>query len=283
MGKVVWITGAARGIGRGSAERLLEEGFRVYGGDIEYDAMADLEARGMRRLRVDVTRDEDVDAAVAKIMEAEGRIDGLVANAGYMCLGMIECVSIEEAKRNFEVNLWGMARCTLAVLPHMRAAAPEGRGRIVFMSSGAGKVPAPGMAWYPATKHALEAFADGLRMEMKATFPGIQVSMIEPGWVRTHLLEASLPTWEEASRSENADTYRRQLDDFKANVSAGFADGAAVETISEVVYEALTTERPKQRYMPNLSARAGIYAERFLEGTTLLDDKLIDVFLGSPE
>ena len=117
--KVVLITGAAKGIGRASAEKLMDEGWIVYGGDIAFDEMLDLERRGMHRLKMDVCSDEQVLDGVAKISAEQGRIDGVLANAGYTCMGMFELVSIEEAKKQYEVNVFGLARTVKAVLaPH---------------------------------------------------------------------------------------------------------------------------------------------------------------------
>lgn len=280
--RVILITGAAHGIGRACAQQLISEGHTVYGGDIDFDAMADLETEGMKRLSMDVTSDEQVTAGVATVIAEQGRIDGLLANAGYTCMGMIETVDLDDAKRNFEVNVFGVARCVKAVLPHMRAAAAEGKGHIVIVSSVVGKVPAPGMAWYPATKHALEAFGDGLRMEMKACFPGIKVAMVEPGYIPTKLLDHSIPTLDTACSSPYADIYREQLDNFRENFTRGFNAGSPVETISTAVSKAFGAEKPKDRYRPNADAKAGVFAKKYLEGK-ILDDYTIANFIGPPK
>ena len=167
-------------------------------GGIALGDMLDLEQRGMHRLKINVCSDEQVLDGVAKISAEQGRIDGVLANAGYTCMGMFELVSIEEAKKQYEVNVFGLARTVKAVLPHMRRAAPEGNGRIVLMSSAAGKVSPPGMGWYPSTKHAVEALADALRREMIYCFPGIEVVLIEPDFIPTELYNASEPTWHTA-------------------------------------------------------------------------------------
>ncbi|MEM7443694.1 MAG: SDR family NAD(P)-dependent oxidoreductase [Pseudomonadota bacterium] len=278
--KIILITGAAKGIGRASAERLIGAGFTVYGGDIAFDEMADLEANGLHRLHMDVSDDESVTTAVSKVMSEQGQIDGLFANAGYACIGMFECVPIEEAKKQFEVNVWGVARSIQAVLPHMRDAAPEGRGRILITSSVAGKISAPGMGWYPASKHSVEAIADSLRMEMKACFPGIKVVVIEPGFVTTGLYGASVPTWMSARDSPAAKIYRQQLENSINNFKRTFEAGSPVETISEVVHEALTADEPEIRYAPNPDSWGAVYGKRLMHLSGQLDQILISRWLG---
>ncbi len=278
--RVVLITGAARGIGRASALRLMDNGFTVYGGDIAYDEMADLEARGMHRVHMDVTDDASVCNAVGAVIDDQGRIDGLFANAGYASIGMFECVPIEEAKRQFEVNVWGVTRSIQAVLPHMRSAAQEGRGRILITSSVAGKIAAPGMGWYPASKHCVEAIADGLRMEMTACFSGIKVVVIEPGFILTDLFDASVPSWEAASNAPAAHAYRDRLDRSMANFKRIFAAGSPVETVSDVVLEAFTCDDPKVRCSPNKDSWGAAYGKRLMRVTGQFDARMIDKWMG---
>jgi len=274
MEKVILITGAARGIGRASALRLMADGHTVYGGDIAFDEMADLEQEGMRRLPMDVTDDAQVKAAVATVVEQQGRIDGLFANAGYTCMGPIECVTIDEAKANFEVNVWGVARAVKAVLPHMRSA---GQGHIVITSSVVGLVPVPGMAWYPATKHALEAFSNALRMEVKRF--GIRVAIINPGFIQTNLLDASLPTLDRAAQSEFADVYAQELENFRELFTKGFNNGASVDTISKAVSKAFASKNPKHHFRPNADSIAGTISARFMPDS-ISDAYTYKTFLG---
>ncbi len=274
--KTILITGAAHGIGRASALQLMKDGHIVYGGDVDFEGMADLETEGMNRLAMDVTDAQAVTAGVEKMVAEQGSIDGLFANAGYTCMGMIECAPIEEAQRNFDVNVFGVARVVRAVLPHMRAA---GKGHIVITSSVVGLVPAPGMAWYPATKHALEAFSAALRMEVKRF--GIKVAIINPGFIRTGLLNASLHTLDIAERSEHASVYAEDMRNFRTNFTNGFNGGAAPETISEAVSRAFSSDNPRKHYRPNLDSVAGMLTAK-LAPASVEDAFLTKNFIGTP-
>ncbi|MEM7126996.1 MAG: SDR family oxidoreductase [Chloroflexota bacterium] len=281
--KVILITGAAKGIGRASAEQLMSEGHIVYGGDIAFEEMADLEAKGMHRLKWDVTIEQDSIDAAKQAFDEQGRIDGVFANAGYTCMGMYELVSLEEARRQFEVNVFGMASTVKAVLPYMRNAAPEGSGHIIFTSSGAGKVSPPGMGWYPATKHATEALADSLRREMMHLFPGIKVVLVEPGFIPTELYNASEPTWHKAMEHPEAEVYRKAMENYLYNFKKGFYDGAPVETISNVVSKAFNSDNPRKRYHPNPDAMGSIWASKLIENTDLFDKTLINMMFSDPK
>ena len=277
MAKVILITGASKGIGRAAAIQLLSEGYVVYGGGISYDAMSDLAEAGLHRLKMNVTDEQSVNEGVATIIAEQGRIDGLLANAGYSCMGMIECVTIDEAKANFEVNLFGVARAVKAVLPHMREA---GKGHVVIISSVVGLVPVPGMVWYTATKHALEAFSNTLRMEVKRF--NIKVAVIQPGFIPTRLLEASLPTLDRAQQSEYAEVYHQEMANFRINFSNGFNAGSPVETISKAVSKAFASDNPKHHYRPNPDSVTGALMAKFVP-TRLADTFMIKTFIGKPK
>lgn len=281
--QVVLITGAASGIGRASATRLLNEGHIVYGGDINFDAMADLAERGMVPLRWDVTKEQDAINAAARAFRDHGRIDALLANAGYTSFGMIELIDLDEARRQFDVNVIGMAAAVKAVLPYMREAAPNGRGRIVFMSSAAGKMAPPGYGWYPATKHATEALADVLRREMYATFPGVKVSVIEPGYTNTNLIAGSEETWAEAMKHPHAEVYRRVMNNFMANYKRGFAGGADVSTIANLVVKALADTKPKARYRCHKDAIAAVVMARLFGDARFVDKAVAQSMFGEPK
>lgn len=281
--QVVLITGAASGIGRASAERLLNEGHVVYGGDVNFDAMADLADRGMVPLRWDVTLEQDAITAAARAYRDHGRVDALVANAGYTSFGMIELIELDEARRQFDVNVIGMAAAVKAVLPHMREAAPDGLGRIVLMSSAAGKMAPPGYGWYPATKHATEALADVLRREMYATFPGIKVSVIEPGYTNTNLITGSEETWAQAMKHPQAAAYRRVMNNFITNYKRGFADGADVSTIANLVVKAMTDPKPKARYRCHKDAIAAVVMARLFGDARFVDKAVAQAMLGEPK
>lgn len=178
--KIILITGASSGIGYDAAETLAKQGHRVYAAARRVERMEPLKEFGVNILKMDVTDENSMKQGVEAVFQAEGRIDVLVNNAGYGYFGAIENVSLEEARRQVEVNVFGLARLTQLVLPIMRA---QGSGRIINTSSIAGKMVIYLGGWYNVTKYAVEAFSDALRMEVKPF--GIDVVKIEPGSIKT--------------------------------------------------------------------------------------------------
>ena len=178
--KVIIITGASSGIGFTTAGMLAKQGHVVYGAARRIEKMASLKAFGVRPLEMDVTSEASINEALSIVLKVEGRIDILINNAGYGSLGSIEDVTIDEARQQFDVNLFGLAMFTKKVLPYMRF---QKRGTIINVGSMAGRFSSCFGGWYHATKYALEAFSDSLRMEVKPF--GIHVSIIEPGGIKT--------------------------------------------------------------------------------------------------
>ena len=193
---VVLLTGASSGIGYDVAPLLVRYGYIVYGAARRVEKIEELASEGVKALSLDVTDEASMEAAVQQIIDAEGRIDVLINNAGYGSYGAIEDVPIDEARRQFEVNLFGLARLTQLVLPHMRA---RGSGHILNISSMAGRITSPLGAWYHATKYALEAYSDALRMEAEEF--GIDVVIIEPGGIKTPWGLIAADHLEESSRN----------------------------------------------------------------------------------
>lgn len=265
MKTIVFITGASTGIGHASAKLMLENGFAVYATARRVELMQDLRQMGAKVMRCDVTKDEDIQNVVDAITADEGRIDVLFANAGFCLLGPVELLSPKDVAHQFDVNVFGCGRAVAAVLPHMRK---QGSGRIIISSSVAGHVSLPGMAWYPATKHAQEGLADGLRMEVKEF--GIHVSLIEPGYINTDIDKASFPYLDKAGKHPNAAAYAEQMKVFRAKWGKGIENGASPDTIAKVVLHAATSSRPRRRYHPNADAKVAIFARRFL-GYGVLD------------
>ncbi len=195
--KIILITGASSGIGFDAAQTLAQQGHKVYAAARRVERMEPLKAYGVQVLRMDVTDETSMIQGVEAVIQAEGRIDVLVNNAGYGYFGAIENVLLEEARRQLEVNVFGLARLTQLVLLYMRK---QGSGRIINTSSIAGKMVFYLGGWYNVTKYSVEAFSDALRMETKPF--GIDVVMIEPGAIKTdwgviaakHLKESSVGT-----------------------------------------------------------------------------------------
>jgi NAD(P)-dependent dehydrogenase (short-subunit alcohol dehydrogenase family) len=180
VSKAVLITGCSSGIGRATARRLAAGGWTVYATARRPESIADLEAAGCRTLALDVTDEDSMVAAVRTIEETHGAVGVLINNAGYSQSGAIETVPIEAVRRQFETNVFGLARLTQLVLPRMR---DQRWGKIVNLGSMGGKLVFPGGGWYHATKHALEAVSDALRFEVRGF--GIDVILLEPGLIRT--------------------------------------------------------------------------------------------------
>ena len=206
--KVILVTGGSSGIGFEAAQRLACMGHKVYAAARRTALMEPLVADGVTPLALDVTDDASRRQCVDNILKAEGRIDVLVNNAGYGYFGAVECVPLEDARRQLEVNVFGLAEMTRLVLPAMRN---QHSGRIVNIASIAGIAVFPFGGWYNVSKYSVEALSDALRIELKPF--GIDVAMIEPGCIKTewgiiaadHLEECSRGTaYEEAALREAA-------------------------------------------------------------------------------
>src|ERR687894_610083 len=187
VSKAVLITGCSSGIGRATAERLAGVGWKVYATARDVEAILALTAYGCELLPLDVTDEESMQAAVREVERREGAVGVLVNNAGYSQSGAVEEVPMEKVRRQFETNVFGLARMCQLVLPGMRR---QGWGRIVNVSSMGGRLTFPGGGYYHATKYAVEALSDALRFEV-AGF-GVGVVLIEPGLIRTGYAEAAV-------------------------------------------------------------------------------------------
>jgi NAD(P)-dependent dehydrogenase (short-subunit alcohol dehydrogenase family) len=248
MAGTVLITGASSGIGEAIARQLLADGYRVFAGARRVERMAALRAAGARLLALDVTDEASMSAAVAAIVADGGRFDVLVNNAGYGSYGSLEDVPLEEGRRQFEVNVFGLARLTQLALPNMRR---QGAGKIVNIASIGGKMHEPFGAWYHATKFAVEGMSDCLRMEL-APF-GIDVIVIEPGAIKTewsaiareHLLKYS----GQGAYARAAQTHARML----AGADQGMAPSPP-EVVARTVSRALAAARPRTRYATGAGA-----------------------------
>ena len=262
MGKVVLITGASSGMGREAAIMLADRGHKVYAGARRVDRMEDLSDHGITAVEMDVTSSNDNERVVDQIIDSEGRIDVLINNAGFGLYGPVEEIPLEDARYQFDVNLFGLAELTQLVLPHMREA---GSGRIVNVSSVGGKVYTPLGAWYHATKHALEGWSDCLRIET-APF-NIQVVLIEPGAIRTEFGQvtgAGLGKYAEGS------AYMALIEPFiKMMINPRMAErGTDAKVLAEVFVEAATTAKPKRRYVKGALARPVIFIRKWLGDST---------------
>jgi len=178
--KAVLITGCSTGIGRATAQHLAAKGHSVYATARKLDAIADLEQAGCKTLALDVTDEASMQAAVDHVVAAEGAVGVLVNNAGYSQSGAVESVSMDDVRRQFETNVFGLTRMCQLVLPGMRE---QRWGKIVNISSMGANFVFPGGGFYHATKYAVEAISDALRFEVKGF--GIDVVIVQPGLIRT--------------------------------------------------------------------------------------------------
>lgn len=255
---VAFVTGASTGIGFEAAIKLASNGFTVYAGARRVDRMEPLKAHGVNVLQLDVTDDESMQNAVGTVLDAHARIDVLVNNAGYGSFGALEEVDLAEGRRQFEVNVFGLARMTQLVLPAMRAA---GQGRIINISSIGGKFYEPLGTWYHATKFAVEGLSDALRLELKPH--GVGVSIIEPA---STLTEWGRISAEGLLASSGRGPYMDQAREMAAVLAS--TDKPATSTHPEVVADAVlhaaTSARPKTRYPVGRGAAAILALRRIL-------------------
>ena len=180
MKKVILISGGSSGIGMQAARMLARKGHKVYAAARRLDRLEPLREDGIVPLRLDVTDEGSARQCVQAVLDAEGRIDVLVNNAGYGSLGPVECVSMEEARRQMDTNLFGAACLSRMAIPGMRE---QGSGRIINISSVAGRAPVLYGGWYNISKYAIEALGDTMRVDIKPF--GIDVVTIEPGGIKT--------------------------------------------------------------------------------------------------
>jgi NAD(P)-dependent dehydrogenase (short-subunit alcohol dehydrogenase family) len=219
--------------------------------------MADLASAGCRTLQLDVTDEQSMRSAVAAVEAEHGRVGALVNNAGYGQYGAVEEVDLDAVRRQFETNVFGLARMCQLVLPAMRAA---GTGRIVNVSSMGGRLTFPGGGYYHASKHAVEALSDALRFEV-AGF-GVAVSVIEPGLVRTDFGSTAHETHPDAGEGPYTRLTAGSQAAIASSYSGRLASGPAV--VARAVERAVTAAHPRSRYRVTVSGRVFLILRRLL-------------------
>ncbi|OLO60894.1 short-chain dehydrogenase/reductase [Actinomyces oris] len=263
------VTGASSGIGEDTARKLQALGYVVYGAARRTDRLQALATDGIRPLTMDVTDDASMTAGVDRILEETGRIDVLVNNAGYGSHGAIEDVPIDEARRQFEVNVFGLARLTQLVSPHMRA---QGSGTIINISSIGGRLTTPLGGWYHATKYAVEALSDALRMELRPF--GIDVVVVEPGAIRTAWWSIAADHLEAtAEGSAYADQIRAVAGAMRSESNQRRFSPPVV--IARTIGKIVTARHPRTRYAVGFMAGPLIAARR------ILPDRAFDQLIGA--
>jgi NAD(P)-dependent dehydrogenase (short-subunit alcohol dehydrogenase family) len=259
---IALITGASTGIGRATALRLASSGWTVLAGVRKAEDGDALVAGGGERvvpIVLDVTDPAQVAAAVERVGEHGNRLDALVNNAGIGYGGPLELIPIEDLRNQFEVNTIGPVALTQALLPALRRA----RGRVVFVSSIGGRVAMAFTAPYAASKHAIEAIGDVLRVELRSS--NVQVALIEPGSVAT-------PIWDKSRAQGDGLSVPPELVEQYGHVPAAMDKvlhdterrGVPPEQVAKTIEQALTARRMKARYLIGRDARAMLVAKRLL-------------------
>jgi short-subunit dehydrogenase len=240
----------------------------VYTASRRLSLMDDLKAAGGIPLAMDISQEADVQAVVQTITQEQGGIDVLINNAGYAIYGAVEDVTLDDARKQFEVNIFGLARLTQLVLPFMRE---KKSGTIINMSSMGGKVYTPLGAWYHASKHALEGWSDCLRLELKQF--NIDVVIIEPGIIRTgfgDVMNGPLETYAQSG------PYAKMSTDLLASSEKTYRKfGAGPDVVAHVVSKAIRSSHPKTRYATGPLARLSINSRRILSDRMF--DRMISV------
>lgn len=267
VSKAVLITGCSSGIGRATARRLSAGGWTVYATARRPETIADLEAAGCRILALDVTDEQSMVTAVRVIEETHGAVGVLINNAGYSQSGAIETVPLDAVRRQFETNVFGLARLTQLVLPGMRN---QRWGKIVNLGSMGGKLVFPGGGWYHATKHALEAVSDALRFEVRGF--GVDVILLEPGLITTEFGKAAAASMAETGAG-HGDAVGDPYATFNATVGSvtqGAYDGpmrllgAGPERVAKVIEKSIRKRRAPTRVTITPSAKLSIPSRRLM-------------------
>ncbi len=248
MTQVALVTGAASGFGFEISKELRQRGWVVYATDLRLEPLERAEYFGAKIAQLDVTNDQQVAQVVSDIIAAEGRIDVLIANAGYGNFGSIEETSPEAVRNMFEVNFFGVERCVRAVLPHMRA---QKSGRILITTSIVAHVSLVGLGWYSATKHAARAMSNALRQEV--AWLGIKVSLIEPGTTKTGFDSVAFGALDQANSIAD---YRPVMLGFEKWLGWLYRNSPGPKYTVRAMLRAATGKRPKAVYPSSIDVRA---------------------------
>lgn len=269
MRRTAILSGSSTGIGKATALALAGSGWTVLAGirkEADGEALVrDLppDAKGrIEPVRLDVTREADIDATAA-LARSRGPLHAVINNAGIPVVGPVETLPISEWRRQFEVNLFGAIALTRACLPMLR----ETKGRIVLVSSIAGLVGQPFMSPYCASKHAMEALGDALRLELRTA--GVQTTLIEPGAIKTPIWERGreqTAAVEAFATPELRDLYGKAMDTVKKAAADAEAGGLPAEVVANAIERALTARRAPARVIVGRDARVGAILKRVLPG-----------------
>jgi len=236
----VLVTGASSGIGAATASLLLDRGWRVFAAARRLEPMAALEAQGAELFKLDLSNNQSRSALATELQSRVGALDALVNNAGFGEVGPLETMELERARAIFEVNVFGLMGLTQLLVPAMRQ---RGCGRIVNVSSIAGRWVTPGSGWYGASKFALEALSDALRLELKSF--GLQVVIVEPGLIATNFGEIAFPSMQKALE---CNIYGKMMRNVRAGWERVYQGASSPLLVAQTIENALTKTKPAPRY-----------------------------------
>ena len=263
--KTVLVTGASAGIGKATSIYLAQNGYNVYGAARRTNKLQDLKTYGIKPIEIDVTKEESMAACVTQIFKEAGSIDILINSAGFGSAGAVEDLPMDDARYQLEVNVIGLSRLTQLVLPKMR---DNNYGKIINISSIGGKIAFPLNGWYHASKFALEALSDSLRMEVKQF--GVDVIVIEPGGIKSEWADIAN---ENMMRVSGQTVYRQMaLSAEKATANLKLPEPIV---IAKLIKRGIEAKNPKTRYVGGFSAKP------FLMLRKMLSDKLMDKLIMS--
>jgi len=261
MGKTVLVTGASAGIGKATAILLAQSGYNVYGAARRIEKMEDLKDYGIKPIGLDVTKEESISTCVEQIFKEAGSIDILVNNAGFGAYGAIEDVSMQDAKYQLEVNVFGAMRLTQLVLPGMRQ---NKYGKVVNISSVGGKIAFPFGGWYHASKFAIEALSDAMRIEVKEF--GIDVIVIEPGGTKSEWGGIAV---ESLIRVSGKTAYARLVTAFQKSFTQMAEHLPEPIVIAELIKKGIEARKPKTRYIGGYMAKPILFLRKILSDRML--------------
>ncbi len=269
MAKIALVTGASKGIGLATARRLIDDGYTVYCAARSIDMMAELAEKGGIVARLDCSDDASVTALAERILTESGGVDVIVNNAGYGQYGPIEAVPMEVGRAQMEVNFFAPVRLIQLLAPSMRA---RGGGRIINISSVAGKVYSPLSGWYCASKFALEGISDCLRIELKPF--NIKVILVEPSPIKTEWSNGAKNSLLAASAGTAYEDFARKSHGLLQGATDGKAASGA-EAVVKSILKAINAKKPKPRYLSGKIARLSVVSK------AMLGDRLFDLAMNS--
>ena len=268
-GMVAVVTGSSSGIGYETVLALARNGFTTFatirnlGKAGQIESVASKEKLPIHVIQLDVTDDDSVQNAVQEVMKKAGRIDVVVNNAAYGLTGAFEDLSIEEIKTQYETNFYGVIRVTQAILPIMRK---QGSGRIVNISSGAGRFGYPGGSAYVSTKFALEGRSESMAYELEPF--GIKVVLVEPGVIRTNFGSSMIL----AKRAQNPSSpYSQMMQRIGASLEQLQKNGSDPDLVANIVLQAAISQNPELRYLAGKDVEAWVESKRKLSDAEFIN------------